>query len=85
MVYRDAIMAVVNIYEAKTNLSKLVDQASAGEDVIIGRSGKPLARLTRLAPKKRPVRFGVLKGKLDVAEDFDAPLPASVLGAFEKA
>jgi prevent-host-death family protein len=77
-------MPIVNIYEAKTNLSKLVDQASSGEDVIIGRSGKPLARLTRYAPDKRTVRFGVLKGKLQVADDFDAALPGPLQAAFER-
>ncbi len=77
-------MPIVNIYEAKTNLSKLVDQASSGEDVIIGRNGKPLARLTRFAPEKRSVRFGVLKGKLKVADDFDEALPGSLQAAFER-
>lgn len=76
-------MDTVNIYEAKTHLSKLVDRASHGEDVIIGRGGKPLARLTTLAPVKRTVRFGVLKGKVKVADDFDAPLPDAVLAEFE--
>lgn len=78
-------MTTVNIYEAKTHLSRLVDQAAAGEDVIIARGGKPIARLTRLGPPKRSVRFGVLKGKVKVADDFDAPLPPDVLKAFEAA
>ncbi len=72
----------VNIYEAKTRFSKLVDQAAAGEDVIIGRRGKPVARLTRLTPQ-RTIRFGLLKGKVRVAADFDAPLPDTLLAAFE--
>ena len=76
-------IATVNIYEAKTQLSKLVDQAAGGDDVVIGRGGKPVARITRLTPAKRPIRFGVLKGKLKVAADFDAPLPADVQAAFE--
>ncbi len=75
-------IATVNIYEAKTQLSKLVDQAAAGDDVVIGRGGKPVARITRLTPAKRPIRFGVLKGKVRVAADFDAPLPADVQAAF---
>lgn len=73
----------INIYEAKTHLSKLVEQAAAGEDVIIGRGGKPVARLTRLAAPKRTIRFGVLKGKVKVANDFDTPLPREVLAEFE--
>ena len=69
-------MDVVNIYEAKTTLSKLVERAAAGEDVIIARGGKPVARLTQLVPAKRKIRFGVMKRKVRVSKDFDAPLPA---------
>lgn len=72
----------VNIYEAKTQLSRLVDRAAAGEDVIISRHGKPVARLTRLV-EKQPVRFGFLKGKYPpVPDDFDDPLPPEVLASF---
>lgn len=73
----------INIYEAKTHLSKLVDQAAAGEDVLISRAGKPVARLTRLQEAKRTVRFGLLKGSVKVAKDFDAPLPEGLHGQFE--
>ena len=76
-------MPVVNIYEAKTQLSKLVDQAASGEDIIIGRNGKPIARITALTPTKQPIRFGILKGRIKVANDFDAPLPDEVVAAFE--
>ncbi len=76
-------MDPINIYEAKTRLSQLVDQAAAGEDVVVGRHGKPLVRITRLGAEKMPVRFGVLKGRVKVAADFDAPLDAAVLAAFE--
>lgn len=76
-------MESVNIYEAKTRLSQLVDKAAAGEDVIVSRSGKPLVRITALAPPKRRIKFGVLKGKIKIAPDFDAPLPDSVLAEFE--
>lgn len=75
--------ATVNIYEAKTRLSRLVDQAAAGEEIIIARGGKPVARLSRLAPPPRKIRFGVLKGQIKVATDFDAPLPDEVIAAFE--
>jgi len=73
----------VNIYEAKTKLSQLVDKAATGEDVVVSRNGKPVARITRLEPPKRRVRFGVLKGKIRIASDFDAPLPDEVLAGFE--
>ena len=76
-------MAQVNMYEAKTHLSKYVEQAEAGQDVIIARGGKPVARLTRVSPEKRKIRFGVLKGKVHITEDFDAPLPDEVLAGFE--
>ena len=73
----------VNIYEAKTQLSKLVDLASSGTDVVIARAGKPVARLTSLKDEKRLTGFGALKGKGWIAEDFDAPLPDDLLAQFE--
>ena len=76
-------MESVNIYEAKTRLSQLVDKAASGEDVVVSRNGKPLVRITALAPPKRPIKFGVLRGKVKIAPDFDAPLPGDVLAAFE--
>jgi prevent-host-death family protein len=76
-------MTTINIYEAKTQLSRLVEQAAAGEDIIIARGGKPVARLTQLQPARRTIRFGLLKGKAKVAANFDAPLPAEVLSQFE--
>ena len=66
---------VVNMYEAKTQLSSLVDQAISGDDVIIARNGKPQARITALVPAKGKVKYGLLKGKLTVPADFDAPNP----------
>jgi prevent-host-death family protein len=77
-------MKPVNIYEAKTRFSQLVDEAAAGEDVIVSRNGKPLVRITRLAGgNKRQIKFGLLKGKLKIAADFDAPLSGDVLAGFE--
>ena len=76
-------MDSVNIYEAKTKLSQLVDRAAAGEDVVASRNGKPLARITRLENPKRRITFGVLKGRVTIAADFDAPLPGEVLAGFE--
>jgi prevent-host-death family protein len=66
---------VINIYEAKTQLSALVDQAVRGDDVIIARNGKPQARLTSLVPAKGKIKYGLLKGKLTVPDNFDAPNP----------
>ena len=75
-------MESVNIYDAKTRLSQLVDKAAAGEDVVVSRNGKPLVRITALTPPKRRVKFGVLKGKLKIPRDFDDPLPKDVLAEF---
>ncbi|MFZ0302111.1 MAG: type II toxin-antitoxin system Phd/YefM family antitoxin [Terracidiphilus sp.] len=73
----------VNIFEAKTQLSKLIDKVEHGEDVIIARAGKPVARLTGLKPEKKPIIFGLMKGEIWVADDFDAPLPDEILAEFE--
>lgn len=73
----------VNMFEAKTQLSKLVEMAERGEEVIIARAGKPVARLTKIEPKKRQIRFGLLKGKIHVADDFDDPLPPEIQAEFE--
>ena len=75
--------STVNIYEAKTNLSKLVDKAAQGEDVIISRNGKPLVRLTTLKPEKRPILFGALEGKGWIADDFNDPLPHEIQKYFD--
>lgn len=71
-------METVNIYDAKTHLSKLVDKAAAGEDVVVSRHGKPLVRITRLEASRRPIRFGLLAGRISIPADFDAPLPDDV-------
>jgi antitoxin (DNA-binding transcriptional repressor) of toxin-antitoxin stability system len=76
-------VTVINIYMAKMQLAKLVDRAAAGKDVIIERGGKPMARLTQLERPPRKLRFGLLKGKVKVAKDFDAPLAEDVLAQFK--
>ena len=78
------IPETVNIYDAKTRLSQLVDKAAAGEDVVVSRNGKPLVRITRLEEPKRKIKFGILKGKVKMAPDFDAALPDEILATFEK-
>lgn len=76
-------MAVVNTHEAKTNLSRLLDEIQEGEEVVIARWNKPMARLVPYSAKRPVRRPGYLKGKIRVADDFDAPLPDDVLDAFE--
>jgi prevent-host-death family protein len=71
----------VNIHEAKTHLSRLLQRVAAGEEVTIARSGVPVARLVPLQPeKKRPLGFA--RGEVWAADDFDAPLPPDLLAAF---
>jgi prevent-host-death family protein len=76
-------MQTVNIHEAKTQFSRLVDAAASGEEIIIAKAGKPAARLVPLERAKVTRRFGGLKGKVRIADDFDAPLPDEVIAAFE--
>jgi prevent-host-death family protein len=76
-------METVNIYDAKTRLSQLVDKAASGEDVVVSRNGKPLVRITRLEQPRRRIKFGLLKGKLTIPTNFDAPLSKEMLAAFE--
>jgi len=73
----------VNIHDAKTHLSRLVERVTEGGEVVIARAGKPVARLVPVASGKRTRKLGALKGKLKVPDDFDAPLPAKVIAAFE--
>lgn len=73
-------MKTFNVYAAKTRLSQLIDRAAAGEEIIIARAGKPVAKLVSLGGRKR--RLGALKGKLSVPADFDTPLPEDALASF---
>ena len=75
-------MKTVNIYEAKTRLSQLVERAAAGEDVVIARAGRPIARLPRLQRPARKRRLGLLRGRLRIPDDFNRPLPEDVVRAF---
>ncbi len=76
-------MSQVNIHDAKTHLSKLIERAENGEEVIIARAGKPVARLTAIASPERGRRFGAMKGKASVDERFFEPLPEDELSAWE--
>jgi prevent-host-death family protein len=74
----------INIHQAKTHLSRLLEQALAGEDVVIMKAGKPLVRLTPVAAAPVKRKIGTAVGDFTVPDDFDAPLPDRVLGEFEK-
>lgn len=73
----------VNLYDAKSHLSELVDRAAAGEEIIIAKAGRPMARLVPLRTRHDQRAPGRWAGKLRIAADFDAPLPDSLLDAFE--
>ena len=73
---------IVNTHEAKTHLSKLIERAAAGEEIIIGKAGKPMAKLVAYKEERSPRRPGALKGKIRLAPDFDAT-PDEVIDAFE--
>jgi prevent-host-death family protein len=73
----------VNIHQAKTQFSRLVDLAAGGEEVIIAKSGKPVARLVPYAPKGVVRRPGSMRGKIRIRKNFDEPLPKKLLAAFE--
>ena len=78
----DYVAKTLNLYEAKTRLSQLVEEAAAGEEIVIAKAGKPRARLVSLPAGRRPRRPGGSKGRISIGADFDAPLPADILAAF---
>ena len=75
---------IINVYEAKTHLSKLCDQAAGGLDVIIARHGRPWVRLTALERPKLEIKYGLLKGEVGWTEAFDEPLGEEELRLFEE-
>ena len=75
-------MKTVNIHAAKTNLSSLVEEAAAGEEIIIAKAGKAKARLVPLEEPDFRKTFGMLKHKIRLSDDFDAPLPPDILTEF---
>jgi prevent-host-death family protein len=78
---RVSIMQITNISEAKAQLSALIEKVIAGEEVIIGKAGKPVARLIRYERNRQARQPGALKGKIKIADDFDA-LPEDIAKAF---
>ena len=72
-----------NVQEAKAQLSKLLQDVDSGIEVIIAKAGKPMARISRIEESSSKIRFSILKGKVKVSENFDAPLPEDLLSKFE--
>ncbi len=76
-------MRQVNIHEAKTHLSRLVEDAARGDEIVIAKAGKLVARLVAVDGARAPRRRGLLEGKFKVPDDFDAPLLEDILDLFE--
>ncbi|MPY90377.1 MAG: type II toxin-antitoxin system prevent-host-death family antitoxin [Luteitalea sp.] len=74
-------MKMVNVHEAKTHLSRLIDEVAQGGDVVIARAGHPVVRLVPVASSRRIL--GQDRGRVVIADDFDAPLPEHMLADFE--
>ena len=72
---------LLNLYEAKTQLSALVEEAAAGGEIVIAKAGRPMAKLVPLVAAS-PRRPGRAKGRIWIADDFEAPLPTSMLARF---
>jgi len=75
-------MKVVNLHAAKTHLSRLVDDAAKGEDIVIAKAGRPIVRLVPVSVRQTPRQSGTMKGKIRIGKDFDAPLPDDLARAF---
>jgi prevent-host-death family protein len=75
-------MRVINIHAAKTHLSRLLAEVAAGEEIVIAKAGKPVARLLPFELRREPRRPGLMKGKIWIADDFDDPLPEEIMAAF---
>jgi prevent-host-death family protein len=80
---RSFVTLEVNIHEAKTHLSKLLQRVMAGEEIIIAKSGTPVARIVPIVAATKKRIPGSARGKIRIAPDFDAPLPEAVLQEFE--
>ncbi len=72
----------VNIHEAKTHLSRLLERVAMGEEVIIAKAGNPVAKLVPIKPATRRFKFGSAKGKFVVPDDFNEPLPKEIEDLF---
>ncbi len=75
-------MVTVNIHEAKTQLSKLVDRAAKGESFVIAKAGKPLVKVTALDTPRTPRRLGFMAGEIEVPKDFDRMGEAEIAALF---
>ncbi len=77
-----AHLDVVNVHEAKTHLSRLLERVERGEEIVIARAGKPVAKLVPIEPSSRRGMWGKYKGQIWMSDDFDAPLPWQIFPGF---
>jgi len=70
------------VHEAKTHLSRLIEEVETGEEVVVAKAGKPVARLCPIAAKGRHRKLGLLNNRFKIPDDFNAPLPDDVLDSF---
>jgi prevent-host-death family protein len=76
-------MKIVNIYEAKTHLSRLLREVASGTEIVIAKDGHPLARLVPIEVSSGTRELGFAAGRVRISEDFDSPLPADLLDEFD--
>ena len=75
-------MKQVNVHEAKTHLSRLLEEVETGEEIVVAKAGRPVAKLSPIRAKGRRRKLGLLDGKFRIPDDFNAPLPDEILDAF---
>ncbi len=76
-------MKTINIHETKTHLSRLAEEVAGGEEIIVAKTGRPMMKLVPIAKSPKRRKLGMLKGKMRIAKDFDAPLPDELTAALE--
>ena len=76
-------MSQVNVHDAKTHLSRLLERVAAGEEIVLAKAGRPVARLVPYVPELSERRPGSARGDVAMSADFDAPLPEEIRQAFE--
>ncbi len=74
---------IVNVHDAKTHFSRLLDRAAMGEEIILAKAGRPVAKLVPIKPEVATREPGSARGDVWIGDDFDAPLPEDMLGSFE--
>ncbi|MEA1967139.1 MAG: type II toxin-antitoxin system prevent-host-death family antitoxin [Thermodesulfobacteriota bacterium] len=77
------ITQTINISESNLPISQLIETIETGAEIILTKSDKPVAKISKISEIKKNIHFGVLKGKVKISSDFDDPLPETILSEFE--